>query len=235
MNKKIKFGILIILIFFITTILFIPKNYSKAKDKDELFFEIVDKTNSNIVEVGGKVTFSTKLQNEEFAREMCSYLDLDKDFNKSLSDKNGNYNIYFYNKEISGNINVKKYNNENIVMIDFKSATLNKRFIDFKNSVNSYLNLNNKKDYVFEYLKAENNSKDLKKINNDIKSILNKNSAKNIETIKLDNGYSTTAYTKRYTPINVCGKKIDFNYAICKYNSQKTYLILGTPQIDLTY
>ncbi|NFN87187.1 hypothetical protein FDB21_08735, partial [Clostridium sporogenes] len=102
MNKKIKFGILIILIFFITTILFIPKNYSKAKDKDELFFEIVDKTNSNIVEVGGKVTFSTKLQNEEFAREMCSYLDLDKDFNKSLSDKNGNYNIYFYNKEISG-------------------------------------------------------------------------------------------------------------------------------------
>ncbi len=185
MNKKIKFGILIILIFSIITVLFIPKNYSKAKDKDELFLEIVDKTNSNIVEVGGKVTFYTKLQNEEFAREMCSYLDLDKDFNKSLSDKNGNYNIYFYNKEISGNINVKKYNNENIVMIDFKSATLNKRFIDLKNSVNSYLNLNNKKDYVFEYLKAENNSKNLKKINNDIKSILNKNSAKNIRNYKI--------------------------------------------------
>ncbi len=37
MNKKIKFGILIILIFSIITVLFIPKNYSKAKDKDELF------------------------------------------------------------------------------------------------------------------------------------------------------------------------------------------------------
>ncbi|MCR1935575.1 YwmB family TATA-box binding protein [Clostridium tepidum] len=235
MNKKIKFGILIILIFSIITVLFIPKNYSKAKDKDELFFDIVDKTNSSIVEVGAKVTFSTKLQNEEFSKEICSYLNLNKDFNKSLSDENGNYNIYFYNKEISGNINIKKYNNENIVMIDFKSATLNKRFTDLKNNVKAYLNLNNKKDYVFEYLKAENNNKNLKKINNDIKSILDQNSAKNIETIELDNGYSTTAYTKRYTPINVCGKKIDFNYAICKYNSQKTYLILGTPQIDLTY
>ncbi|WP_195923302.1 YwmB family TATA-box binding protein [Clostridium tepidum] len=235
MNKKIKFGILIILIFSIITLLFIPKNYSKAKDKDELFFDIVDKTNSSIVEVGAKVTFSTKLQNEEFSKEICSYLNLNKDFNKSLSDENGNYNIYFYNKEISGNINIKKYNNENIVMIDFKSATLNKRFTDLKNNVKAYLNLNNKKDYVFEYLKAENNNKNLKKINNDIKSILDQNSAKNIETIELDNGYSTTAYTKRYTPINVCGKKIDFNYAICKYNSQKTYLILGTPQIDLTY
>jgi len=235
MNKKIKFGILIILIFFITTILFIPKNYSKAKNKDELFFEIADKTNSNIVEVGSKVTFSTKLQNEEFAKEIYSYLDLSKDFNKSLYDQNGNYNIYFYNNEISGNINIKEYNNENIVMIDFKSSTLNKRFIDLKSTLRSYLNLNNKKDYIFEYLKAENNSKNLKKINNDIKSILNKNGAKNIETIKLDHGYSTTAYTKRYTPINVCGKKIDFNYAVSKYNSEKTYLILGTPQIDLTY
>ncbi|WP_434297186.1 YwmB family TATA-box binding protein [Clostridium sporogenes] len=235
MKKKIKFGILIILLFSIIAVLFIPKNYSKAKDKDELFFEIVDKTDSNIVEVGSNVTFSTKSQNEKIAKEICSYLRLDKDFNKKSLNKNGNYNIYFYNKEMSGNISIKQYNDENIVMIDFKSSTLNKSFINLKNNLKSYLSIKNKKDYIFQYLKAENNSKNLKKLNDDINLILNKNDAKNIETIKIDNGYSTTAYTKRYTPIKVCGKKIDFNYAVCKYNSEKTYLILGTPQINLTY
>nr|WP_245161598.1 hypothetical protein [Clostridium botulinum] len=87
MKKKIKFGILIILLFSIIAVLFIPKNYSKAKDKDELFFEIVDKTDSNIVEVGSNVTFSTKSQNEEIAKEICSYLRLDKDFNKKSLNK----------------------------------------------------------------------------------------------------------------------------------------------------
>ncbi|MCC5428196.1 hypothetical protein LMP49_13885, partial [Clostridium botulinum] len=107
MNKKIKFGILIILLFSIIIVLFIPKNYSKAKDKDDLFFEIVDETNSNIIEVGSNVTFSTKLQDEEIAKEICSYLGLDKDFNKNSINKNGNYNIYFYDEEVSGNISIK--------------------------------------------------------------------------------------------------------------------------------
>ncbi len=98
MKKKIKFGILIILLFSIIAVLFIPKNYSKAKDKDELFFEIVDKTNSNIVEVGSNVTFSTKSQNKEIAKEICSYLRLDKDFNKNPLIKMVINNIYFYNK-----------------------------------------------------------------------------------------------------------------------------------------
>ncbi|EPS46578.1 hypothetical protein CFSAN002367_08365 [Clostridium botulinum CFSAN002367] len=162
MNKKIKFGILIILLFSIIIVLFIPKNYSKAKDKDDLFFEIVDETNSNIIEVGSNVTFSTKLQNEEIAKEICSYLGLDKDFNKNSINKNGNYNIYFYDEEVSGNISIKECNDENIVMVDFKSFTLNKSFINLKNNLKSYLNLKNKKDYVFEYLKAENDSKNLK-------------------------------------------------------------------------
>ncbi|MCS4480083.1 hypothetical protein JQ035_06375 [Clostridium botulinum] len=148
MNKKIKFGILIILLFSIIIVLFIPKNYSKAKDKDDLFFEIVDETNSNIIEVGSNVTFSTKLQNEEIAKEICSYLGLDKDFNKNSINKNGNYNIYFYDEEVSGNISIKECNDENIVMVDFKSFTLNKSFINLKNNLKSYLNLKNKKDYV---------------------------------------------------------------------------------------
>ncbi len=141
MSKKTKFGISIIVLFSIIAVLFIPKNYSKAKDKDELFFEIVDKTDSNIVEVGSNVTFSTKSQNEQIAKEICSYLGLDKDFNKKSLNKNGNYNIYFYNKEMSGNINIKEYNDENIVMVDFKSSTLNRSFINFKNNLKLYLNL----------------------------------------------------------------------------------------------
>ncbi|EJO5346232.1 YwmB family TATA-box binding protein [Clostridium botulinum] len=235
MNKKINFSVLIILLLSMLAMLFIPKNYSKAKDKDELFFKIIEKTNSNIVEAGGNVSFATKLTTKDISKEICSNLQLDKKFNKKSVCRNGNYNIYFYNKQISGNINIKKCNDENIVMIDFKSSILNKKFIDFKNNIKIYLNSKNKKDYIFEYVKAENNRQNLKKLNDDISLILNKNNAKNIDTIKLDNGYSTTAYTKRYTPIKVCGKKIDFNYAVCKYNSQKTYLILGTPQISETY
>ncbi|MCS4465398.1 hypothetical protein JTT01_21515 [Clostridium botulinum] len=98
--------------------------------------------------MGSNVTFSTKLQNEEIAKEICSYLGLDKDFNKNSINKNGNYNIYFYDEEVSGNISIKECNDENIVMVDFKSFTLNKSFINLKNNLKSYLNLKNKKDYV---------------------------------------------------------------------------------------
>ncbi|WP_251861554.1 YwmB family TATA-box binding protein [Clostridium sp. Marseille-Q2269] len=235
MSKNIKLSVIFILLFPIVSAMFGPKNYFKAEAKDELFFEITEKTNSQIVELGGNVSFSTQLTHKEFIKEICSYLELNKNFNKKLFKEKHSYNIYFYNKEMSGNINIKEYNNENIVMMDFKSNTLNKSFINLKNKIKSYLELNNKKDYIFQYLKAENNNKNLEKLNSDINSILNRKGSKNIETVKLDNGYSTTAYTKRYTPINVCGKKIDFNYAVCKYNSEKSYLILGTPQINLTY
>jgi len=55
-----------------------------------------------------------------------------------------------------------------------------------------------------------------------------------IETVSINNGLSTVAYTKEYDEKVTNNKLIDFNYAVCNYSSGR-YIIIGTPEIITTY
>lgn len=58
--------------------------------------------------------------------------------------------------------------------------------------------------------------------------------AENTKVGKINNGYSIISNTGMNRSYRVCGEDIDFNCAIVRYSSG-CYLILGTPEIVITY
>jgi Tfp pilus assembly protein FimT len=86
----------------------------------------------------------------------------------------------------------------------------------------------------FQYLKAKLPNNNIKYDNNKVLELLKGYDSTNINTVKLENGYSTTAYTKMYNSMESNGQLIDLNYALSKYSSG-SYIIIGTPEINVTY
>jgi hypothetical protein len=87
--------------------------------------------------------------------------------------------------------------------------------------------------YYF-YLKSKVKENNLSLVNDKINKILKNSGAKNIDTVEINKGFSTVAYTKRYETVKNNGLLMDFNYAVTSYNSGN-YIIIGTPTIKETY
>jgi hypothetical protein len=81
---------------------------------------------------------------------------------------------------------------------------------------------------------ADESIEDIYEVNEKIIKLLESHSTKNIETVNINNGLSTVAYTKNYDAMVNNNKLIDFNYAVCNYSSG-SYIIIGTPEIIITY
>ena len=93
----------------------------------------------------------------------------------------------------------------------------------------------------FQYLKAkilvsstDSGVSDIYNINKTIINMLKTHGTENIETVSINNGLSTIAYTKKYENKVNNNKLIDLNYAVCNYSSGR-YIIIGTPEIITTY
>jgi hypothetical protein len=140
----------------------------------------------------------------------------------------------FGKDNLKGYIETIHYENHNIVTINLVKKDDKNSLKELKDKLEQCLN--NKKVNVkyFMYLKSKMKDDNIQYANKNIVKLLKYYGAVNINTVSLQNGYSTTAYTKRYEPIESNGKKMDFNYAVCKYSSGN-YIIIGTPEIIVTY
>lgn len=88
---------------------------------------------------------------------------------------------------------------------------------------------------VFRYMKVKaENTENIEIINNKIIDFLKSRHAGNISTIKLNDAYSTTAYMGNEDYIVRGNKAADINIAVCRYSSG-TYIIIGTPEIIISY
>jgi hypothetical protein len=65
-------------------------------------------------------------------------------------------------------------------------------------------------------------------------NILKEHNAANLQTLDINNGFTTVAYTRQYNPIFNSGRLVDLNIAVCAY-SNKNFIIIGTPEIFVTY
>lgn len=84
------------------------------------------------------------------------------------------------------------------------------------------------------YLKAETSISNIDEVQNNVIKYLKSIGTENISTVKINNGFSTVAYTKKFVPIWDNGKHIDLNFSVLRGKS-KNYIIIGTPLIDVTY
>jgi len=215
---------------------------SNAQVRVNLFDEILLQTKSKTVEYGLKTSFKTK----EDSKEICNYLIQDlglnsKEIKLNSSENENSYCIEFLGKNVEGYIEALKYKNENDITINISKISNENGLVPLKNKVGVSIGNRGENVKYFQYLKAkiENNNTNFKiqniySVNDEIAKILKSHGSKNIETVSLNNGLSTIAYTKKYDEIVINNKLIDFNYAVCNYSSGR-YIIIGTPQIIVAY
>lgn len=223
----------ILLIFMMVSFGYFNSNHYLASKNVDFFREIISLTEGEIVEYGVKANFEILGNGEEYCLELLKKLNIENaDINVVKDDKF--YSVEFNNNEFKGYIESTSYDNHNVVTLNVVQHDNEYRLLELKNRVSSALGKDEKEVKYFDYLKAQINKDSTEKVNNDIAELLKNNNASNIDTIKIDNGYSTVAYTKKYAVIKNNGKLMDLNYAVCSYSSGD-YVIIGTPVIITTY
>lgn len=223
-------------------ILQINGTISSAQEKVNLFNEILIQTKGEIVEYGLRSSFETA----EDPKVVCNYLINNLGFNnkqvKSSDSENGEaYCLEFSRENLKGYIEASKYNNEYVITINVSKIDNENGLESLKNEVSASIGNRGKNIKYFQYLKAkiENSSakagyEDINVLNAKIIQMLKSHGTENIETVSINNGLSTIAYTKKYQDKINNNKLIDFNYAVCNYSSGR-YIIIGTPEIITTY
>ncbi|GAA0744332.1 hypothetical protein [Clostridium oceanicum] len=233
--KKTKGTMLFTMIIILVTISFSCFFYNKsyAKKNINLFDEIINETNSKVKEKGVEFVFTLKNKND--LKKISSYLNLN--YKKVLNKLDNNNSIKLDENNIIGYIDKFYENNNTIISIKLSSKREGLHIIDkIKNDIQ--LNLKEKKYNfkIFEYVKSKSSDTNIDNINKNLLKTLKKYRCSNINTIRLERGYSTIAYTntKKYDQIISNDKFVDLNCAVCKYDSGN-YVIIGTPQINTTY
>jgi hypothetical protein len=204
-----------------------------ASKKPDFFREIVSLTEGKVVEYGVKANFQISEDGENYCLELFKKLNIENaDINVVKGEKF--YSVEFNNNEFKGYIESTSYDNHNVVTLNIVQYDNEYRLVELKNRVSIAVGKDEKEVKYFDYLKAQINKDSTEKVNRDIAELLKNNNASNIDTIKIDNGYSTVAYTKKYPVMKNNGKLMDLNYAVCSYSSGD-YVIIGTPVIITTY
>jgi len=226
-------------------ILRVNVKFINAQEGVNLFDEILFVSKSKAVEYGLKTSFMTDENPKEICNKLIESLELNnKGIKLVRTEDEDSYNIEFSGINIEGYIEGLKYNNEALKNDEKNNITINisKKMNEngleaLKNKVMNSIEGQGKDIKCFEYLKAKiDNSSSLAvdDINDAIIKNLKSHGAKNIDTVSINNGLSTIAYTKKYDEELIGNKLIDLNYAICNYSSGR-YIIIGTPEIIIAY
>ncbi|MBU3200054.1 YwmB family TATA-box binding protein [Clostridium estertheticum] len=239
MRKK---GITLLCIVLSMAIMQINIRLTSAHENLNLFDEILIQTKSKTVEYGLKTCFET----QEDSKEICNYLisAIDLDYKKVILTRTENkdsYNVDFSSGNARGYVEALKYKNKSLITINISTVSNENGLVSLKNKISASIGCRGKNVKYFQYLKAkvEKTSKNggtnnINVINQKIIKILKSYGTENIDTVSLNNGLSTMAYTRKFDENVINNKLFDFNYAVCSYSSGN-YIIIGTPEIITTY
>lgn len=211
-----------------------PKNKfcDESVYESDLFNDMINCSQGNVVEYGLKVTFDTKDDGEEISKFILNELNEKFDIHESKSSSL--YSIEFKNDVINGYIESTKGGNYNKITINMIKKDTNNDLVQFRSSMNTILGKKQIQGKYYEYIKAKVNNSDLASVNNKIINSLKMKKMKNIQTVMINNGFSTTLYTQKLQNKIYAGNLYDLNFALCKYTSGN-YIIIGTPIITETY
>lgn len=218
----------------IFTIIMLMTGFSLTNKKSNLFDDIVKKTNSDIVEYGITAEFTTDENREYICNDILKKLDFEDGYNTIVLKNEEAYCVEFGKNNVNGYIETMHYENHSIVTINIVKKDSNNSLEELKDKLQQCLSDKNATVKYFTYLKSKLPKDNINFINEEIIKLLKEYGSSNINTISLQNGYSTTAYTGKYDSMESNDSKIDFNYAVCKYSSG-SYIIIGTPELIITY
>lgn len=204
----------------------------KATTSGFLLNDIIQEVKGDIQECGVKTNFITYEDSKNQIYNILEKLKVDKSNYTDIRENEKIYGVEFSSGNIKGYIQSTRYEKYTVITIDIIKETDSYDLDNIEREISNAID--NKGTSYFKYIKAKINEDNLKYINHKIKTFLKREDAENISSIKIDNGYSTIAYSKKFSPITVGGKLIDLNYALCSYYSGN-YIIIGTPEILTSY
>lgn len=226
--------------FFIMTLILVGLilNYkiSYAYKNTDLFNDITNEVNGETVEYGIKNSFKSNKNGQEACKYFLNILNKESIKCKLIRLKQkDDFCIEFESKNSKGYIQCDDINGKCNVSLQIVEQGDKNRLSNLKDKFKILtVSMEKEEQRQFQYLKIKIPNDKTEEINDKIKSLLKKQGAENLDSIKINNGFSVTAYTHKYNKIKNQGKFIDFNYALCKYPSGN-YIIIGTPEIFVSY
>lgn len=204
------------------------------KDLD-LFEEILQESKGQVVEYGVKTYFESNINGQELIDIVKNKINANKDTKSEVYRDKQNYYVHFLSRNTEGNATIVTTEDSSLITIEIIQKGHKNDLEDLTQYVESIANYisDNKKIY-YKYLKAKISYGNLQELNNKVTGLLKRTGAININSIELDNGFSTTAYTRKYSPKRNNGELMDLNFALCSY-STGNYIIIGTPEIIASY
>lgn len=229
MLKKIKVFVLITIFLF-----FNMTSHSFASNKGDLIDNMIKSCNGNIQEYGITFSFNANGNSEEICNKILKKITLNiKDINNVIQNDKV-YCIEIKSNSINGYIESINYDNYNVVTVNLTKKDSVNNLIDFKKNISAALGKDYNVSTYFMYIKFKVDSENLEHINEKLGVVIKEQGGNDIQTVQLENGFSSTAYTGKYLPIKSFGRSIDLNYAVCKYPSGIN-VIIGTPEILTSY
>lgn len=226
MNSK-KFFVVILLVLLIVTNFKVLRTSAEAGE--DYLGNALKNTNSTIEEIGLNASYKI---NSDGKKECKVWLKNMNFGNKSTEvDSEKKYFVDFSDKNMSGYIESVKENNYYDISIYVKELTDKNNIIKLKRKVTKAINY---KSTCYTYIKAKSKMKDINQIAYKMQAYFVKNGAENLRNTKIKNILSTTMYTGKYDYVFDDTKKVDLNYAVCKYNDGN-YIIMGTPILNINY
>ncbi|KAJ48767.1 hypothetical protein BD780_004060 [Clostridium tetanomorphum] len=228
---KIK-KIIFLIIAIILGVSFIGRSKGSVTLTGSVFDYILRDTKGEVIEFGLITNFKHQKEGEQACKYVLENLKISpKNYSNILKNKKI-YSVEFNNEKLEGYIQSTKYDEYNVLTLNIKEKSRTNELDKLEQKVKK--SLGNRDVSFFKYVKAKIDDRDLEKENKKIMTLLRNIGGQEIQTVKLDNGFSTIANINKYTPVNVNGRLVDFNYAVCSYYSGN-YIIMGTPEILISY
>lgn len=232
MKKKIFIFMLVMLFSYFLNIRTPAAVSSKNMD---MFNGIVKNTDGEIIEYGLDLSVdSHDLKTGDLDRIIKDIPEC-KDVQISSTSSDNIYCINFTGKNINGYIESTKISSGYNVKLELIIRDNKNNIDDLLGDIKNIDLFKNNGVEVFRYMKVKvSSAKSIEMIDDEIVNYLKNKNADNINTIKLNNAYSTTAYTGNNDYIMEGNKAVDISIAVSRYTSG-TYIIIGTPQIIISY
>lgn len=226
MKSKKRFVAILLVLLIVINFKVIRTN---AETSENYLENALKNTNSTVEEVGLNTDYKTNGN----GKQECKVWLKDMNFtNERVKvDNRKKYSVDFNDKNMTGYIESVKENNYYDISIYVKSFSDKNNISELKRKVTKAINY---KSTCYTYIKAKSKMKNMNQIAYKMQAYFVKNGAKNLKTTKIKNILSTTMYTGKYDYIFDGTKKIDLNYAVCKYNDGN-YIIIGTPILNINY
>lgn len=226
MNSKKIFAVILLVLLIVTNFKVLR---TSAETNDDYLGNALKNTNSTVEEIGLNINYKI---NSDGKKECKVWLkDMNFDSKSTEVDSKKKYFVDFSDKNMSGYIESVKEDTYYDISIYVKLLTDKNNIIKLKRKVTKAINY---KGTCYTYIKAKSKMKDVNQIAYKMQAYFVKNGARNLKNTKIKNILSTTMYTGKYDYIFDGTKKVDLNYAVCKYNDGN-YIIMGTPILNINY